>query len=88
MLAFTLAIGLMIDDAIVVRENIFRQLERGASPRAAAFIGTKQVAMAVIATTATVIAVFLPVGLMPGVIGQFFEQFGFTVVICMADFPL
>ncbi len=84
LLSLSLCIGLLVDDAIVVRENIFRKLEAGMSPREAAEKGTNEVSLAVIATTATVIAVFLPVGFLTGIIGQFFKQFGLTVVFAMA----
>ena len=84
LLALSLCIGLLVDDAIVVRENIFRKIEEGHSPREAARIGTNEVALAVIATTATVIAVFLPVGFLTGIVGQFFKEFGLTVVFAMA----
>ncbi|HEY0712588.1 MAG TPA: efflux RND transporter permease subunit, partial [Polyangia bacterium] len=80
LLALSLSIGLLIDDAVVVRENIFKHLERGASPMQAALDGTKEIALVVLATTATVIAVFLPVAFVPGIVGQFFKQFGYTVI--------
>lgn len=83
LLALTLAVGLLIDDAIVVRENIFRHLEMGKTPEEAARVGTKEVTLAVIATTAVVIAVFAPVGFMSGIIGQFFKQFGLTICFAM-----
>lgn len=83
LLALSLAVGLLIDDAIVVRENIFRHLEMGKSPREAALIGTQEVALAVIATTMVVIAVFGPIAFLDGIIGQFFKQFGLTVVFTM-----
>ncbi|MBX2986323.1 MAG: efflux RND transporter permease subunit [Bdellovibrionaceae bacterium] len=83
LLALSLAVGLLIDDAIVVRENIFRHMEMGKSPRQAAIDGTKEVALAVIATTFVVIAVFGPIAFVPGMIGQFFKQFGLTVVFTM-----
>lgn len=82
LLALSLAVGLLIDDAIVVRENIFRHIEMGASPIQAAIEGTKEVTMAVVATTFTVIAVFLPIAFLQGVVGQFFKEFGLT--ICFA----
>ncbi len=82
LLALSLAVGLLVDDAIVVRENIFRHIENGESPMKAALNGTKEVSLAVIATTLTVIAVFGPVAFLKGVVGQFFKQFGF--VICFA----
>lgn len=83
LLALSLAVGLLIDDAIVVRENIFRHLEMGKSPIQAALEGTKEVTLAVVATTLVVIAVFGPVAFVPGIIGQFFRQFGLTVVFTM-----
>ncbi len=83
LLALSLSVGLLIDDAIVVRENIFRHIEKGASPLKAALEGTKEVSLAVIATTLTVIAVFGPVAFLKGVVGQFFKQFGFVVCFAM-----
>lgn len=83
LLALSLAVGLLIDDAIVVRENIFRHMEMGKKPMQAALDGTKEVAMAVIATTLVVIAVFGPISFLQGIVGQFFKQFGLTVVFTM-----
>jgi len=83
LLALSLAVGLLIDDAIVVRENIWRFMEHGASPKEAAIKGTNEVLLAVVATTLTVISVFLPVGFLSGTVGQFFKQLGFTVVFAM-----
>ncbi len=83
LLALSLAVGLLIDDAIVVRENIFRHLEMGKDPKTAALEGTKEVALAVIATTLVVIAVFGPIAFVGGIVGQFFRQFGLTVVFAM-----
>ena len=80
LLALSLSIGLLIDDAVVVRENIAKHLERGAAPRTAALNGTKEIALAVLATTLTVAAVFVPVAFMTGIVGQFFRQFGLTIV--------
>jgi hydrophobe/amphiphile efflux-1 (HAE1) family protein len=79
LLALSLAIGLLIDDSIVVRENIFRHLEMGKEPHRAALEGTKEIALAVLATTLTVVAVFVPVAFSTGMVGQFFKQFGITV---------
>lgn len=84
LLALSLAVGLLIDDAIVVRENIFRHVEMGKSPVKAASEGTKEVMLAVIATTLAVIAVFGPIGFLDGVVGQFFKEFGITVCFVMA----
>lgn len=83
LLALSLAVGLLVDDAIVVRENIFRHLEMGKPPRVAALEGTKEVLLAVIATTMTVIAVFGPIGFLQGIVGQFFREFGFTICFAM-----
>src|SRR5690606_6027106 len=84
LLALSLAVGLLIDDAIVVRENIFRHAEMGKNPIRAASDGTKAVLMAVIATTMAVIAVFGPMGFLAGVVGQFFKEFALTVCFAMA----
>ncbi len=84
LLALSLSVGLLIDDAIVVRENIFRHIEMGKKPIQAALEGTKEVTLAVIATTLTVIAVFGPVAFLKGVVGQFFKQFGFVICFAMA----
>ncbi|HOP28556.1 MAG TPA: efflux RND transporter permease subunit [Spirochaetota bacterium] len=83
LLALSLTIGLLVDDAIVVRENIFRKIEEGHPPFKAAEIGTKEVMLAVIATSLTIIAVFLPIGFLEGIMGRFFKQFGLTVVFAM-----
>ncbi len=84
LLALSLSVGLLIDDAIVVRENIFRHMEMGKSPMDAARQGTAEVKLAVIGTTLAVIAVFGPLGFLSGVVGQFFKQFGLTVCFAMA----
>ncbi|MGZ3693466.1 MAG: efflux RND transporter permease subunit [Bdellovibrionota bacterium] len=83
LLALSLAVGLLIDDAIVVRENIFRHIEEGEEPIEAAKKGTREVQLAVIATTFTVLAVFGPVGFLKGVVGQFFKEFGLTICFAM-----
>jgi multidrug efflux pump subunit AcrB len=79
LLGLSLAIGLLIDDAVVVRENIFRHLEMGEAPAEAAARGTREITLAVLATTFTIVAVFVPVAFMKGIVGQFFRQFGLTV---------
>lgn len=84
LLALSLSVGLLIDDAIVVRENIFRHMEMGKTPLQAAREGTSEVKLAVIGTTLAVIAVFGPLGFLSGVVGQFFKQFGLTVCFAMA----
>src|SRR5262245_38942211 len=80
LMALSLCIGLLIDDAIVVRENIVRHGAMGKSHRMAALDGTQEIGLAVLATTLSIVAVFLPVGFMGGIIGRFFHQFGVTVV--------
>jgi HAE1 family hydrophobic/amphiphilic exporter-1 len=79
LLALSLAIGLLIDDAIVVQENIMRHVEEGKPARQAASVATQEIALAVFATTLAVVAVFVPVAFMKGLIGRFFFQFGLTV---------
>ncbi len=83
LLALSLAVGLLIDDAIVVRENIFRHVEMGKPAIQAASDGTKEVMLAVVATTFAVIAVFGPVGFLKGTIGQLFKQFALTICFAM-----
>lgn len=80
LMALSLAVGLLIDDAIVVIENIVRHLRMGKPALEAARDGTTELGLAVTSTTLTVVAVFLPVGMMKGITGQFFKQFGITVV--------
>ena len=80
LLGLSLAIGVLIDDAIVVRENIVRHMERGADRRTAAINGTAEIGLAVAATTFSIVAVFAPVAFMPGVSGEWFRPFGVTVV--------
>ncbi len=83
LLALSLAIGLLIDDAIVVRENIMRHLHMGKTHRQAALDGTNEIGLAVLATTFSIVAVFLPVAFMEGIIGRFFLQFGVTVSVAV-----
>jgi HAE1 family hydrophobic/amphiphilic exporter-1 len=80
LLGLSLAIGVLIDDAIVVRENIVRHLEAGADRQSAALKGTAEIGLAVAATTFSIVAVFVPVAFMPGVAGEWFRPFGLTVV--------
>jgi HAE1 family hydrophobic/amphiphilic exporter-1 len=80
LMALSLSVGLLIDDAIVVRENIVRHVALGSDHRTAALEGTQEIGLAVLATTLSIVAVFLPVGFMGGIIGRFFHQFGLTVV--------
>lgn len=79
LLALSLAVGLVIDDAIVVRENIFRHMERGEDPKTASLNGTNEVSLSVVAMTLTVVSVFLPIAFVSGLIGRFFSSFGLTV---------
>ncbi|MBF0106507.1 MAG: efflux RND transporter permease subunit [Deltaproteobacteria bacterium] len=83
LLGLSLAVGLLIDDAIVVRENIYRHIEMGKPAREAAITGTKEVTLAVIATTFTLLAVFGSVGFLQGVVGRFFREFGLSVCFAM-----
>ena len=79
LMALSLCVGLLIDDAIVVRENIVRHMRMGKDHHQAALDGTQEIGLAVMATTFSIVAVFLPVGFMGGIIGRFFHQFGVTV---------
>jgi hydrophobe/amphiphile efflux-1 (HAE1) family protein len=83
MMALSLCIGLLIDDAIVVRENIVRHLHLGKDHRRAALDGTQEIGLAVMATTFAICAVFVPVAFMGGIVGQFFQAFGVTVVVAV-----
>jgi HAE1 family hydrophobic/amphiphilic exporter-1 len=83
LMALSLCIGLLIDDAIVVRENIVRHIAMGKSAMRAALDGTKEIGLAVTATTFAIVAVFVPVAFMPGVIGRYFFQFGITVTVAV-----
>ncbi|CAN5169187.1 nodulation protein NolG [soil metagenome] len=83
LMALSLCIGLLIDDAIVVRENIVRYLHMGYGHREAALLGTQEIGLAVMATTFTICAVFVPVAFMNGVIGRFFFPFGVTVAVAV-----
>lgn len=80
LMALSLCVGLLIDDAIVVRENIVRHVQMGKTPYEAAMEGTREIGLAVLATTLSIVAVFLPIGFMGGIIGKFFHQFGITIV--------
>ncbi|MBF0344095.1 MAG: efflux RND transporter permease subunit [Nitrospirae bacterium] len=80
MLALSLCIGILIDDAIIVIENIHRHVEAGEDPVKAAHSATSEIGMAVVATTFSIVAIFLPVAFMKGLIGRFFLQFALTVV--------
>ncbi|MBP2236663.1 hydrophobe/amphiphile efflux-1 (HAE1) family protein [Sinorhizobium kostiense] len=82
-LAMTLATGILVDDAIVEIENIERHIHMGKSPYKAAIEAADEIGLAVIATTFTIIAVFVPVSFMPGIPGQYFIQFGLTVAVAV-----
>jgi HAE1 family hydrophobic/amphiphilic exporter-1 len=83
LMGLSLAVGLLIDDAIVVIENIFRHLDQGKPPMKAAFEATKEIGLAVMATTFSIVVVFLPVAFMRGIVGRFFYQFGMTVAFAV-----
>ncbi|MBU1816294.1 MAG: efflux RND transporter permease subunit, partial [Gammaproteobacteria bacterium] len=80
LMALSLCVGLLIDDAIVVRENIVRHVQMGKSAYDAAMDGTQEIGLAVLATTLSIVAVFMPIGFMGGIIGKFFHEFGITIV--------
>jgi HAE1 family hydrophobic/amphiphilic exporter-1 len=80
LMALSLCVGLLIDDAIVVRENIVRHVQMGKPAFQAAMDGTQEIGLAVLATTFSIVAVFLPIGFMGGIIGKFFHEFGVTIV--------
>ncbi len=83
LLSLTLVIGILVDDAIVEIENIEKRIERGQSPYRASLLGADAIGLAVIATTAAIIVVFLPVSFMSGIVGQFFREFGLTVAVAV-----
>jgi HAE1 family hydrophobic/amphiphilic exporter-1 len=80
LMALSLCVGLLIDDAIVVRENIVRHVQMGKSAREAALVATEEIGLAVLATTLSIVAVFAPIGFMGGIVGKFFHEFGITIV--------
>ena len=85
MLALVLAVGIVIDDAVVILENIFRHIEEhGEDPYTAASTGTREIALAVMATTLSLVVIFLPIAFMGGIIGRFFRSFGVTVAFAIA----
>jgi len=84
MLALTLSVGIVIDDAIVVLENIYRFIEeKGMSPMEAAIEGTREIGLAVLATTLSLVAIFVPVGFMGGIVGRFMKSFGLTMAFAI-----
>lgn len=85
MLGLILAIGIVIDDAVVVHENIFRHMEEdGMDGWTASIIGTKEIALAVMATSISLMVIFVPIGFMGGIVGRFFSSFGLTVAFAIA----
>jgi hydrophobic/amphiphilic exporter-1 (mainly G- bacteria), HAE1 family len=86
LMALSLSVGLLIDDAIVVNENIFRRLEhdRNLDPKQAAILGTNEVFVAVLATTLAIMAVFIPISFMEGIVGQMFKEFGLTIAFALS----
>ncbi len=85
LLALALAVGIVIDDAIVVLENIFRYVhDKKLAPRQAAVVATKEIGLAVLATTLSLLAVFLPVAFMGGIVGRFLQSFGLTMAFAIA----
>ena len=83
LLAMSLAVGLLVDDAIVVVENIYRKIESGKSAKDAAIEGTLEILMAVVAITLVVVSVFTPISFMSGIVGQYLKQFGLTIAFSM-----
>jgi len=83
LLGLSLAVGILIDDSIVVVENIYRKVQEGLTPFEAAFSGTQEIGLAVMATTFSIVAVFLPVAFMAGIVGRLFYQFGMTVAFAV-----
>jgi HAE1 family hydrophobic/amphiphilic exporter-1 len=83
MLALSLSVGILIDDAIIVIENIHRHIEEGMTPREASSFATSEIGLAVSATTLAIIVIFIPVAFMKGMIGRFFIQFGLTVIFAV-----
>jgi hydrophobe/amphiphile efflux-1 (HAE1) family protein len=83
LLGLSLAVGILIDDAIVVIENIYRHIDAGESPRKAALAATNEIGLAVMATTFSIVVVFVPVAFMQGIIGRFFYQFGMSVAFAV-----
>ncbi|MEY3991940.1 MAG: hypothetical protein RIS04_703, partial [Pseudomonadota bacterium] len=84
LMALSLCVGLLIDDAIVVRENIVRHVQMGKNAWSASMEGTQEIGLAVLATTLSIVAVFLPIGFMQGIIGKFFHEFGITIVAAVS----
>ena len=88
LMALTLVVGVVVDDAIIVLENIYRHMERGQERRAAALEASGEIAFAVISTTLTLVAVFVPIAFLSGIVGRFFFEFGISVAaaVCVSSF--
>lgn len=84
LLALSLTVGILVDDAIVEIENIVRHISEGKKPYRAALEASDEIGLAVVATTATIVAVFMPVGFMPGIVGQFFQSFALAACVSVA----
>ena len=84
-LGLTLVVGIVVDDAIMVLENIYRHREHGEGKIKAASVGAREITFAAAATTVAIVAIFLPVAFMKGIIGKFFFQFGVTISVAVAD---
>lgn len=83
LLGLSLSIGIVVDDAIMVLENIIRHQEKGKDKREAALLGSKEITFAALAATISIVAIFLPVVFMKGIIGKFFFQFGVTITVAV-----
>jgi multidrug efflux pump subunit AcrB len=81
----TVAVGRVVDDSIVVLENIYRHIQRGEELKSSVIVGTRDVAIAILASTVTTVVVFLPIGLLGGIVGEFFLPFGVTVTFALAS---
>jgi multidrug efflux pump subunit AcrB len=81
----TVAVGRVVDDSIVVLENIYRHIQRGEDLKSSVIVGTRDVAIAILASTVTTVVVFLPIGLLGGIVGEFFLPFGVTVTFALAS---
>lgn len=84
LMGLSLAVGFLIDDAIVLVENVFRHIEMGKNPMTAAADATKELVLAILATSMSLMAVFVPIGSMGEIVGQYFKQFGLTVAFALA----
>src|SRR5207244_8483688 len=82
-LGLSLVVGIVVDDAIMVLENIYRHREMGEGKVKAASVGAREITFAAAATTAAIVAIFLPVAFMKGIIGKFFFQFGVTISVAV-----